>query len=93
MLEEPIDAMSKFLAHINIMPHAELLDPQGKVVVKNLPTLGIEGVEDVRIGRHVTISLYAKTNKEAHDKVEAACKKLLANEIMETFDFVIETLD
>lgn len=84
--------MANFLAHINIMPHAELLDPQGKVVVKNLPSLGVNGVADVRIGKHVTIKLEAANAQEAHDKVEVACKKLLANEIMETFDFVVEQL-
>ena len=80
----------KFLAHINVMPKAELLDPQGKVVVKNLPNIGIEGVDDVRIGKHVTISLEAKDAEEAHGKVENACKKLLANVIMESYDFVVE---
>lgn len=80
----------KFLAHINVMPKDELLDPQGKVVVKNLPNIGIEGVDDVRIGKHITISLEAKNEDEAHDKVENACKKLLANVIMESYDFVIE---
>ena len=74
----------KFLAHINIMPKAELLDPQGKVVVKNLPNIGIEGVDNVRIGKHVTISLEANSANEAQDKVENACKKLLANVIMES---------
>lgn len=82
----------KFLAHINIMPKAELLDPQGKVVVKNLPNIGIEGVDKVRIGKHVTISLEAKDADEAQDKVENACKKLLANVIMESYDFVVEEL-
>jgi phosphoribosylformylglycinamidine synthase len=80
----------KFLAHINVMPKAELLDPQGKVVVKNLPNIGIKGVDDVRIGKHVTISLEAANENEAHEKVENACKKLLANVIMESYDFVIE---
>lgn len=84
--------MTTYLAHINIMPHAELLDPQGKVVVKNLPSLGVAGVSDVRIGKHVTIELEAANEQEAHDKVEVACKKLLANEIMETYDFVVEEL-
>jgi len=80
----------KFLAHINIMPKAELLDPQGKVVVKNLPNIGIDGIDDVRIGKHVTISLEAASQNEAHEKVENACKKLLANVIMESYDFVVE---
>ena len=79
-----------YLAHINIMPKAELLDPQGKVVVKNLPNLGIQGVSDVRIGKHVTMTLEADSEQEAHDKVETACSKLLANVIMEGYDFVIE---
>lgn len=83
----------KFLAHINIMPKAELLDPQGKVVVKNLPNVGIEGVEDVRIGKHVTITLFAKNPKEAEKKVERACSKLLANVIMESYDFVVEAVE
>lgn len=80
----------KFIAYINIMPKAELLDPQGKVVVKNMPNLGIQGVSDVRIGKHVNISLEAKNAQEAHDKVELACSKLLANVIMESYDFVVE---
>ena len=79
-----------YLAHINIMPKAELLDPQGKVVVKNLPNVGIQGVQDVRIGKHVTMELEADSEQEAHDKVETACSKLLANIIMESYDFVIE---
>ncbi|MBC6995847.1 phosphoribosylformylglycinamidine synthase subunit PurS [Neolewinella lacunae] len=82
----------KFLAHINVMPKAELLDPQGKVVVKNLPNIGIDGVTDVRIGKHITISLDAASADEAHDQVEMACSKLLANVIMESYDFVIEEL-
>ena len=81
-----------FLAHIKIMPKAELLDPQGKVVVKNLPNIGIEGVQDVRIGKHVEIKVDAASENEAHDKVENACKKLLANTIMESYDFAIEQL-
>ncbi|NJC27139.1 phosphoribosylformylglycinamidine synthase subunit PurS [Neolewinella antarctica] len=80
----------KFLAHINVMPKAELLDPQGKVVVKNLPNVGIEGVTDVRIGKHITIAVEAPTEDDAYEKVDKACSKLLANLIMEDYDFVLE---
>ncbi len=79
-----------FLAHINIMPKTELLDPQGKVVVKNLPNVGIEGVNDVRIGKHVMIAVEADSEDAAHEKVDRACSKLLANLIMEDYDFVLE---
>ena len=79
-----------YYGHINIMPKTELLDPQGKVVVKNLPNVGIEGVQDVRIGKHVMITVEAASEDEAHDKVDKACSKLLANLIMEDYDFVVE---
>ena len=41
----------KFIAEIDVMPLKELLDPQGKTVVKNMKNIDITGVSDVRIGR------------------------------------------
>ena len=43
--------MAHFRAEIDIMPHKELLDPQGKAVAASLQKLHFEDVEDVRIGR------------------------------------------
>jgi phosphoribosylformylglycinamidine synthase PurS subunit len=78
-----------FKAEIDIMPHKELLDPQGKAVASGLQKLQFEGVQDVRVGRHITLSLKADSKKEATEHVEAACKKLLANAIMEGYHYVI----
>ena len=77
----------KFTAEIDIMPHKELLDPQGKAVVNNLGHLDLSGVSDVRIGRHVSMSLEAATEAEARQTVETACQKLLANMIVETYSY------
>jgi len=79
--------MAHFRAEIDIMPHKELLDPQGKAVAASLQKLHFEGVEDVRIGRHITIKLKAKNKEEAAAHVEEACKKLLANAIMEGYSY------
>ena len=79
----------KFVAEIDIMPHKELLDPQGKAVVNNLSHLDLSGVTDVRIGRHVTMSLDAASESDARQTVETACQKRLANLIMETFAYQI----
>lgn len=76
-----------FTAHIDIMPHKELLDPQGKAVVNNMKHLDLSGVQDVRIGRHVTMTLDAESEAEAKGKVETACQKLLANLIVETYTY------
>ncbi len=77
----------KFVAEIDIMPHKELLDPQGKAVVNNLKHLDLSDVSDVRIGRHVSMTLEAATEAEARQKVDTACQKLLANVIMETYAY------
>ena len=77
----------KFVAEIDIMPHKELLDPQGKAVVNNLKHLDLSGITEVRIGRHVSMTLDAATEQEVRQKVETACQKLLANLIVETFHF------
>lgn len=79
----------KFVAEIDIMPHKELLDPQGRTVAHNMHNLDISGVEDVRIGKHIRMSIEADSPQAAHDKVDTACKKLLANLIMETYTFDI----
>ncbi len=83
----------KFLAAIDIMPHKELLDPQGKTVAKNMKHLEIEGIQDIRIGKHITITLEADDEASATEKVETACKKLLANTIMETYNYTISAVE
>ena len=80
----------KFTADITIMPHKELLDPQGKTVLNNLGHLELSGVTDVRIGRHVTMTLDADSEETARQTVETACQKLLANLIVETYSFRLE---
>jgi phosphoribosylformylglycinamidine synthase PurS subunit len=77
----------KYTAHINIMPHKELLDPQGKAVSNSLHNLGLSQVHDVRIGKHVTLHLEAANEAEANSLTNEACKKLLANGVMESFEF------
>ena len=48
-----------FLAEIKIMPLKELLDPQGKAVMGGLSNLGLQNIEDVRIGKHIQLNIEA----------------------------------
>jgi len=82
----------KFLAEINVMPQKEILDPQGKAVRIGLQNLGIHQVADVRIGKHSTLTLEANNESEANEIVTNACNKLLANLIMEEFEFTLKAL-
>lgn len=79
----------KFVAEIDIMPLKELLDPVGKTVANNMKSLEIDGVEDVRVGKHIKLTLDASDESSAKEKVEHTCKKLLANMVMESYTFTI----
>lgn len=72
------------------MPLEALLDPQGKAVTSSMTNIGLPEINNVRIGKHITLSIDAKDKKTAESKVEEACKKLLCNEIMEFFTFELE---
>lgn len=80
----------KFIAEINVMPQKEILDPQGKAVKLGLHNLGIDDVSDVRIGKHITMALDAVNEAEAKEMVDTACSKLLANMIMEDYEFTLK---
>ncbi len=79
----------KYTAHVNVMPLKELLDPQGKAVNNSLHNLGLVQVEDVRIGKHITLKIEAASKEDAEQATREACKKLLVNQVMEGFDFTI----
>ncbi|HEX8549461.1 MAG TPA: phosphoribosylformylglycinamidine synthase subunit PurS [Cytophagaceae bacterium] len=79
----------KFVAEIEVMPLKEILDPQGKAVKLGLGNLGINDINDVRIGKHIRLELEAINKEEADKNVELACKKLLANQIMEGYKYSI----
>jgi phosphoribosylformylglycinamidine synthase PurS subunit len=83
----------KFRAHINIMPRPELLDPQGKATTLGLHNLGFETMDNLRIGKRIALEVEANTKTEAESKVDEACKKLLANLIMESYEFQLEELN
>jgi phosphoribosylformylglycinamidine synthase subunit PurS len=79
----------KFRAEIDVMPLAALLDPQGKAVSNNMKNIGLPEIDHVRIGKHITLHIDAKSKNEAQSKVDEACKKLLVNEIMEGYEFEV----
>ncbi len=79
----------KFRAEINIMPLKALLDPQGKAVSNSMKNLSLSEITNVRIGKHVSLEIDADNKETAKSKTEEACKKLLANQIMESYEFEI----
>lgn len=82
----------KFIADIDVMPQAALLDPQGKAVTGSMKNIGLPNITNVRIGKHIRLEIEADTIEKANAQVDEACKKLLANLIMETYTFSVKAV-
>lgn len=80
----------KYKAEVNVMPLKALLDPQGKAVEARLHNMGVKDVRNVRIGKHITLEVEASDEKKAAAIVEKACKDLLHNPIMESYEYKLE---
>ena len=78
-----------YTVQVKVMPLKELLDPQGKAVMGGLNNLGLNTVQDVRIGKNITLQIEANTPDAARQIAEDAAKKLLANPVMEYFELVV----
>lgn len=82
----------KFTAKIDVMPLKTLLDPQGKAVSASMGNVGLSEIENVRIGKHITLQIEADSKAIASNKVDEACKKMLCNQIMESYEFTLEEI-
>ena len=78
-----------YSVQVKVMPLKELLDPQGKAVMGGLQNLGLKNVNDVRIGKNITLQVEAQSLEQAKEIAEEASKKLLANPVMEYFEISV----
>ena len=81
-----------YLAEIDIMTQKEILDPQGKAVKLGLHNLNMDSIDNVRIGKHIRLEVEAATEDDARSTVDAACRQLLANLIMEEYSITLKTV-
>jgi phosphoribosylformylglycinamidine synthase len=83
----------KYSVQVHVMPLKELLDPQGKAVLGGLKNLGLGAIEDVRVGKHISLQIEAASDEEARSMAEEASKKLLANPVMEYYEIQVDLLN
>lgn len=79
-----------YKAKVNVTLRPSILDPKGKAAHHALENLGLNQVENVRIGKFIELDVNASSEAEAKAIAEQACRKLLANEVMEDFFIEIE---
>ena len=79
----------KFVASIDVMPLKALLDPQGKAVNNILKNNNYPYVDNVRIGKHITLELEADSFEDAEAMVDDVSRKVLINPVIEEFTFIV----
>ena len=81
-----------YLSKVIVTLRKSILDPQGKAVHHALESLGMESVQEVRIGKLIEMKINSVNENDAARVTEEACKKVLANPVMEDFSFTIEKI-
>lgn len=81
------------LAKIHVTLKKGVLDPQGKAVHHALNDLGYQEVEDVQIGKYMELRLSGVTADEADQRVQEMCEKLLANTVIESYRYTLESVE
>jgi phosphoribosylformylglycinamidine synthase PurS subunit len=72
-------------ARITVTLKSGVLDPQGRAIANALHALGFDKVEDVRQGKLIEVKLRAESEEEARQELDAMCRKLLANTVIENY--------
>lgn len=73
----------KFHAVLDIQLHPGIADPQGSTIERALPTLGFEGMSNVRSGKSIHLDIEAPDEAAAHAQLSEVCEKFLTNPVIE----------
>lgn len=82
-----------YKAKIRVTLRPSILDVQGKAVQHALDNLGYSSVDTVRIGKYIEVSINEDNLADAERIVDEACRKLLANTVMEDYSIEIEKIN
>lgn len=78
-----------FKAKVLIKRRKTILDPQGKAVEIGAKHLGLTNIKNTRIDKYIEFNVDTADMKSAEKEVNEYCKKLLANPIMEDYEFTL----
>lgn len=77
----------RWRAEVRVVLRDGIADPEGQTIAGGLGALGFEGIEEVRTGKLIILSLDAPDEGAAGTRVEEMCRRLLANPVIETFSY------
>jgi phosphoribosylformylglycinamidine synthase subunit PurS len=78
-----------FSVVVDVMPKAGISDPQGQAIERALPGLGFEGIDHVRVGRRIELTVEASDEAAAEEAVHTVCDRILANPVIEEYHITL----
>ncbi len=85
--------MSNFQAKVKVSLRTSVLDPAGEATKMAALKMGIKGLNDLRIGKSIDISIDASNEHEAREQIELLCDRLLSNPVIENWSMKINSTD
>ncbi|MCC6866577.1 MAG: phosphoribosylformylglycinamidine synthase subunit PurS [Ignavibacteria bacterium] len=82
-----------YSAKIKVTLRKSILDPQGKAVEHSIQSLGYNNILDTRIGKYIELKINTSSDEEARIITDEVCKKLLANPVMEDYNFEVANIN
>lgn len=82
----------KFNSKVYVTLRPSVLDPAGTAVESGLHQLGYEGVENIRIGKYIELTISADSEESADKQIHEMCDQLLANPVIENYTFDLTLL-
>lgn len=76
-----------FKANVYVSLKKQVLDPQGKTIQHALHDLGFDSVQSIRYGKFLEVELDAPTKEKAEEDLNAICRRLLANPVIEDYRY------
>ena len=77
-----------FSVHVEVRLREGIADPQGSTIERALPSLGFDGVREVRVGKSIRFTIDATDEAAARAEAEDMCRRFLTNPVIE--DAVVE---
>ena len=90
--KKKIVSQQTYKAQIYVTLRPSVLDPAGTAVASGLQQQGYTGVESVRIGKYIELTLTTENEEVAREQVDQMCEQLLANPVNDNYSFELEQL-
>lgn len=83
----------QFAVQVEVMLRPGIADPQGSTIERSLPTLGFDGIRDVRVGKSIRFLIDAADETSARAEVDDLCRRFLTNPVIEDAKVSVEAAD